>query len=68
MEVREELSKGVWYVPRPGPRRPAPGRAVYSALRDLHTAQTSTQARPAKVTPRLLLAARAQSMCHAMES
>lgn len=48
--------------------RTKPRRAVYSALPDLHTAQTSAQALQAKVTPRLLLAARAQSMCHAMES
>lgn len=44
------------------------GRALYSTLPDLHATQTSTQACLNKVTPRPLLAARAQNMCHLMGS
>lgn len=42
--------------------------SLYSTLPDLHATQTSTQACLNKVTPRPLLAARAQNMCHLMGS
>lgn len=61
---REELAKGTRYVHHPKTRQ----GSLYSALPDLRAAQTSIQARQAKVTPRpLLAAARARPMCDPKE-